>query len=116
MVAIGGGWIALRLTGSLNWLFAALASGLIVSMALCSPPRSNQAHGSIESDSPLATWQLDSRESKSDEVYLRALKFLSGIQFRSRLDSRSKHGGMWDFGKLIEFSAPALVSVARQKF
>ena len=30
MVAIGGGWIALRLTGSLNWLFAALASELIV--------------------------------------------------------------------------------------
>jgi hypothetical protein len=25
-----GGWIALRLTGFLNWLFAALASGLIV--------------------------------------------------------------------------------------
>jgi hypothetical protein len=30
MVAIGGGWLALRLTGSLNWLFAALAFGLIV--------------------------------------------------------------------------------------
>ena len=30
LVAIGGGWIALRLTGSLNWLFAALAFGLIV--------------------------------------------------------------------------------------
>jgi hypothetical protein len=30
MVAIGGGWLALRLIGSLNWLFAALAFGLIV--------------------------------------------------------------------------------------
>ena len=30
VVAIGGGWLALRLTGSLNWLFAALAFGLIV--------------------------------------------------------------------------------------
>jgi len=30
MVAIGGGWLALRITGSLNWLFAALALGLIV--------------------------------------------------------------------------------------
>ena len=30
IVAIGGGWIALRLTGSLNWLFAALAFALIV--------------------------------------------------------------------------------------
>ena len=30
MVAIGGGWLALHLTGSLNWLFAALAFGLIV--------------------------------------------------------------------------------------
>ena len=30
MVAIGGGWLALRLTGSLNWLFVALALGLIV--------------------------------------------------------------------------------------
>jgi hypothetical protein len=30
IVAIGGGWLALHLTGSLNWLFAALAFGLIV--------------------------------------------------------------------------------------
>jgi MATE family, multidrug efflux pump len=30
LVAIGGGWLALHLTGSLNWLFAALAFGLIV--------------------------------------------------------------------------------------
>jgi Na+-driven multidrug efflux pump len=30
IVAIGGGWLALYLTGSLNWLFAALAFGLIV--------------------------------------------------------------------------------------
>jgi MATE family, multidrug efflux pump len=29
VVAIIGGWLALRLTGSLNWLFAALAVGLI---------------------------------------------------------------------------------------
>ena len=39
MVAIGGGWIALRLTGSLNWLFAALARGLIVyGVALTATP------------------------------------------------------------------------------
>ena len=30
IVAIGTGWLMLRLTGSLNWLFAALALGLIV--------------------------------------------------------------------------------------
>jgi hypothetical protein len=30
IVAIGGAWLALRLTGSLNWLFAAFAFGLIV--------------------------------------------------------------------------------------
>ena len=30
IVAIGGGWLALYLTGSLNWLFAAVALGLIV--------------------------------------------------------------------------------------
>jgi Na+-driven multidrug efflux pump len=30
IVAIGGGWLALSLTGSLGWLFAALALGLIV--------------------------------------------------------------------------------------
>jgi Na+-driven multidrug efflux pump len=30
LVAIGGGWIALRLTGSLEWLFAALALGLFL--------------------------------------------------------------------------------------
>jgi Na+-driven multidrug efflux pump len=29
VLAIGGGWLALRITGSLNWLFAALAFGLI---------------------------------------------------------------------------------------
>ena len=30
LVAIGGGWLALRLTGSLTWLFAALALGLLL--------------------------------------------------------------------------------------
>jgi hypothetical protein len=30
LVAIGGGWLALHLTGSLNWLFVALGLGLIV--------------------------------------------------------------------------------------
>jgi putative MATE family efflux protein len=30
LVAIGGGWLALRLTGSLHWLFAALAFGLFL--------------------------------------------------------------------------------------
>jgi Na+-driven multidrug efflux pump len=30
IIAIGGGWLALHLTGSLNWLFAALAFGLVV--------------------------------------------------------------------------------------
>ena len=29
VVAIGGGWVALRLTGSLGWLFAALALALV---------------------------------------------------------------------------------------
>ncbi len=30
LIAIGGGWLALRLTGSLTWMFAALALGLVV--------------------------------------------------------------------------------------
>ena len=30
IIAIGGGWILLRLTGSLHWLFTALALGLVV--------------------------------------------------------------------------------------
>jgi putative MATE family efflux protein len=30
LVAIGGGWLALRLTGSLAWLFAAIALGLLL--------------------------------------------------------------------------------------
>ena len=30
LVAIGGGWIALRLTGSLTWLVAALTVALII--------------------------------------------------------------------------------------
>jgi Na+-driven multidrug efflux pump len=29
-IAVVGGWAALRLTGSLNWMFAALALGLVV--------------------------------------------------------------------------------------
>jgi Na+-driven multidrug efflux pump len=28
LIAAGGGWVALRLTGSLSWLFVALAAGL----------------------------------------------------------------------------------------
>ncbi|RJG46279.1 MATE family efflux transporter [Mesorhizobium sp. DCY119] len=28
-IALGGGWVALRLTGSLNWLFGAIALGLV---------------------------------------------------------------------------------------
>jgi Na+-driven multidrug efflux pump len=30
LVALGGGWLALRLTGSLAWLFAAIALGLVM--------------------------------------------------------------------------------------
>jgi Na+-driven multidrug efflux pump len=30
LVAVGGGWLALRLTGSLGWLFAAIALGLFL--------------------------------------------------------------------------------------
>jgi hypothetical protein len=30
LIATGGGWLALQLTGSLVWLFAALAFGLLV--------------------------------------------------------------------------------------
>jgi Na+-driven multidrug efflux pump len=30
LVALGGGWLALRLTGSLAWLFAAIALGLVI--------------------------------------------------------------------------------------
>jgi Na+-driven multidrug efflux pump len=30
LVAIGGGWLVLRVTGSLNWLFAALALALVI--------------------------------------------------------------------------------------
>jgi putative MATE family efflux protein len=34
VVAVGGGWLALRLTGSLGWLFAALALGLFLHGAI----------------------------------------------------------------------------------
>jgi putative MATE family efflux protein len=30
VIAVGGGWMALRLTGSLTWVFAALSAGLVV--------------------------------------------------------------------------------------
>jgi hypothetical protein len=30
LIAIGGGWLALHMTGSLGWMFGALALGLIV--------------------------------------------------------------------------------------
>jgi hypothetical protein len=36
MGAIGGGWLALRLTGSLNWLFAALVYGVALTAAIIS--------------------------------------------------------------------------------
>jgi len=29
VIAVGGGWVALRLTGSLGWLFAALGLALV---------------------------------------------------------------------------------------
>jgi putative MATE family efflux protein len=34
LVAVGGGWLALRLTGSLGWLFAAIALGLFLHGAI----------------------------------------------------------------------------------
>jgi hypothetical protein len=30
LIAVGGGWLALRATGSLGWLFAALSVALLV--------------------------------------------------------------------------------------
>jgi len=33
-LAVGGGWLALRRTGSLGWLFAALALGLFLHGAI----------------------------------------------------------------------------------
>ena len=30
VIAVGGGWLALRLTGSLTWIFAALSLALVV--------------------------------------------------------------------------------------
>ena len=30
LIALGGGWLALRLSGSLVWLFAAIALGMVV--------------------------------------------------------------------------------------
>jgi hypothetical protein len=30
LIAIGGGWVALRMTGSLFWVFAALSVALVV--------------------------------------------------------------------------------------
>lgn len=36
VIAVGGGWIGLRLTGSLGWLFAALALGLVAYGAILS--------------------------------------------------------------------------------
>jgi hypothetical protein len=30
LIAVGGGWVVLHLTGSLGWLFAALAAALVV--------------------------------------------------------------------------------------
>ena len=30
LIAVGGGWVVLRLTGSLGWLFAALGAALVV--------------------------------------------------------------------------------------
>ena len=45
VIAIGGGWLALRLTGSLTWLFAALAVALVVYGVMLTA-RSHRASGS----------------------------------------------------------------------
>jgi len=46
VVAIGGGWLALHLTGSLNWLFAALGLGLIVYGIVLTAAIMSEAYGS----------------------------------------------------------------------
>ena len=51
IVAIGGGWLALYITDSLNWLFAALALGLIVyGVALTAAIRSGEWFGRERSE------------------------------------------------------------------
>ncbi len=36
VIAVGGGWIALRLTGSLTWVFVALGTALVIYGAMLS--------------------------------------------------------------------------------
>lgn len=50
LVALGGGWLALRVTGSLAWLFAAIAAGLVlqgvtVSAAMMAGARGRRSAG-----------------------------------------------------------------------
>jgi Na+-driven multidrug efflux pump len=50
VIAIGGGWAALRLTGSLGWLFAALALALVThGVTLCAAVASGAWFGRTRS-------------------------------------------------------------------
>jgi putative MATE family efflux protein len=58
VVAIGGGWIALRITGSLSWLFAALALGLVAyGVTLIAAIRSGVWFARDQRTKPLGFWR-----------------------------------------------------------
>jgi MATE family, multidrug efflux pump len=62
LIAIGGGWLALRTTGSLNWLFAALALGLFLyGVSLIAAIGSGVWFGRDHRVSPLGFWRLAQR-------------------------------------------------------
>jgi Na+-driven multidrug efflux pump len=62
IVAIAGGWLMLRLTGSLTWLFAALALGLVVyGVTLSAAIASGVWFARDERTHPLRFWRFSHR-------------------------------------------------------
>ncbi len=59
VVAIGGGWLVLRATGSLSWLFAALALGLVAyGLTLTAAISSGVWFGQDQRMNPLRFWRF----------------------------------------------------------
>jgi Na+-driven multidrug efflux pump len=64
IIAIGGGWLALRATGSSSWLFAALALGLIVyGVMLTAAVGSGVWFGQDQRTSALRFWRSGQRNT-----------------------------------------------------
>jgi hypothetical protein len=64
IIAIGGGWLALRATGSMNGLFTALALGLVIyGVTLTAAIGTGVWFGRDQRTNPLRFWRSGTRNS-----------------------------------------------------